>query len=268
VAASEANEERYSSPHYLATYLQAEWGDILYPPDNPALGSSVLWQDNSAAGGPGYFYVTAASLAHSWAAEKGIECRRICDIGGGTGRMCYELAQRFDEPRELVLVEPSTQFSTWARQLLLGDPEFDRWIPVPDGFESPSYMQVPATNLPEPIPDVIIYKVAAEDTPRPAGFFDMITCLNVIDRVAHPREMINTLGALLRTGGLLVLADPLHFEDQFTERSAWVQDLKELFDPERWRIDGREADVKYTFLHYRRRLNCYLSQVVGAEKLK
>ena len=266
MAASEANEERYSSPHYIATYLHAEWGDILYPPDHPALGSSVLWQNNSAAGGPGHFYTTSASLAHSWAAEKSIECARICDIGGGTGRMCYELARRFTGLRELVLVEPSAQFCTWSRRLLLGDPKFDGWIPVPDGFESPSYIQVPA-NLPLTVADVVIYNVRAEDTPRPAGYFDMITCLNVIDRVSHPVQMVKTIGAMLRPGGLLVLASPLHFEEQFTERSAWVQDLKELFDPERWRIDEREADVRYTFLHYRRRLNCYLSQVVAAEKI-
>ena len=79
-------------------------------------------------------------------------------------------------------------------------------------------MQVPVTNLPQAIPGAVIYNVRAEDTPRPAGYFDMITCLNVIDRVSAPVQMIETIGAMLRPGGLLVLASPLHFEEQFTER--------------------------------------------------
>lgn len=264
--ASETNEERYSTPDYIATYLLAEWGDLLYPRDNPILNSSVLWQNNPAAGGPGYFYTTTASLVRKWASDINIDCRRICDIGGATGRMCFELAEQFTEAHELVLVEPSAQFCIWSRRLLLGDTNFDGWIPVPDGLESPSYLKVPPASLPKAVPDVHIYNVSAEDTPRPAGYFDIVTCLNVIDRVSDPTQMISTIGAMLRPGGLLVLASPLHFEESFTGRSAWVQDLKELFNQECWRVAEREADIKYTFLHYRRRLNCYLSQVIGAEK--
>jgi 2-polyprenyl-3-methyl-5-hydroxy-6-metoxy-1,4-benzoquinol methylase len=267
MATSEANEERYSSPEYIATYLNAEWGDLLYPTDHSVLKSSVLWEGNSAAGGAGYFYRTTASLAHAWASEKRMERMRICDVGGGTGRMCFELAHQFPEAQELMLVEPSAQFCTWSRRLLLGDAEFDGWIPVPEGLEAPRYLQVRTADMPPIVSSVNIFNVLAEDTPRPAEYFDMITCLNVVDRVSDPRGMIETLGALLRPGGLLVLASPLHFEETFTERSAWVQDLKELLDQKDWRIDEREADVRYTFLHYRRRLNCYLSQVVGAEKI-
>jgi len=267
MAVSEANEQRYSSPEYAATNLYAEWGDMLYPPDHP-LRTSPLVIKSDPADGPGCFYVAIAQLARTWAADGKIECRRVCDIGGGTGRMCFELAQQFGEARELVLVEPSEQFCIWSQRLLLGDPEFDGWIPVPDELESPGYLQVSVTNIPQPVPRVTIYNVSAEETPRPEGYFDMVTCLNVIDRVSEPIQMINTLGAMLRPGGLLVLVSPLHFEEEFTDRRKWVRDLKELLDEKTWRIEHREADVKHSVLHYRRRLNCYLSQVVGAEKIQ
>jgi 2-polyprenyl-3-methyl-5-hydroxy-6-metoxy-1,4-benzoquinol methylase len=268
MAASEANKQRYSSPEYAATNLLAEWGDVLYPADHPLMISPLLRDIGAADSGPGRFYTSIAQLAHTWASNMKIECTRICDIGGGTGRMCSELARQFHEARELVLVEPSEQFCMWARRLLLGDSEFDGWIPVPDGIQSPGYLEIPFARLPPPVPNVTIYNALAEDVPRPSGYFDLVTCLNVVDRVADPIRMINVIGALLRPGGLLVLVDPLHFEEEFTERSKWVRDLRELLGDKRWRIAGREADVKHAILHYNRRLNCYMSQVVGAERVE
>jgi hypothetical protein len=56
----------------------------------------------------------------------------------------------------------------------------------------------------------------------------------------------------------------LDFEEQFTSRSRWLGDLRELLDPASWDIGLREVDVRYEFLYYRRRMSLYLSQVVGA----
>ncbi len=39
--------------------------------------------------------------------------------------------------------------------------------------------------------------------------FDLITCLNVLDRTAEPQQLLRVLGAHLKPGGLLVLAVPL-----------------------------------------------------------
>lgn len=180
--------------------------------------------------------------------------------------MCLELAREFPGAQEAMLVEPLARFCVWSRRFLLGDATLDRWIPVPADLESPGYMRVQASNLP-PVTRTSVSTTAPRRTYHgPPGYFDLITCLNVVRRVPDPVGMVRTLGQLLRPGGFFVLASPLHFEESFTERQAWFTDLKQLFSSDTWCDDLYEADVKYTFLHYRRRLNCYLTHVIGAQK--
>jgi SAM-dependent methyltransferase len=268
MGAVSVNADRYASVEYQGIYLRNEWGDVLFPDGaQVSVAAEPLKADELIGDGrPGRFYQRTAAIAATWAAGLGITARRVCDVGGSTGRLLHELAGRLPDAEELVLAEPSAAFCTWARRLLLGE-AFDRWVPVPGPILAPDHRRVEPACLPEPISRALIYQVTAADIPRPEGYFDVVTCTNVLDRVDDPAAFAGELARLVRPGGLLVIASPLHFDEHYTSRDRWIGDVREVLDPGYWRVDDREVDVRYELWQARRRIISYLSQVVGAVRL-
>lgn len=58
--------------------------------------------------------------------------------------------------------------------------------------------------------------------PLPAGPFDVVSCLNVLDRTARPRTLLHRLGEVLAPGGALVLALPLPYDPLVYDGGATV----------------------------------------------
>jgi SAM-dependent methyltransferase len=240
------NAERYASLEYQGIYLRNEWGDVLFPDLRPdgaqaeAEAEPLKPDELIGDGRPGRFYQRTAAITAT---------------------------RRLPDAEELVLAEPSGAFCTWARRLLLGE-DFDRWVPVPGPILRADHRRVEPTCLPNPIPQALVYQVTASDIPRPEGYFDVVTCANVLDRVDDPAAFAGELTRLLRPGGLLVIASPLHFDEHYTSRDRWIGDVREVLDPVYWRVDDREVDVRYEVWQARRRIISYLSQVVGAVRLR
>jgi SAM-dependent methyltransferase len=263
------NADRYASLEYQGIYLRNEWGDVLFPdlrPEGthaPAEMERLAPDELIGDGRPGHFYRRTAAITAAWAGGLGITVRRVCDVGGSTGRLLHELAGRLPDAEELVLAEPSAAFCTWARRLLLGE-DFDRWVPMPGPILRADHRRVEASCLPKPLRQAFIYQVTAPDVPRPAGYFDVVTCTNVLDRVDDPAALASELKHLVRPGGLLVISSPMHFDEHYTSRDRWIGDVHEVLDPACWRVDNREVDVRYEFWQARRRIISYLSQVLGA----
>ena len=269
MGAISVNADRYASLEYQGIYLRNEWGDVLFPDAFPggrpaAAASQPLAPDELIGDGrPGHFYRRAAAVTAAWAASLEIAARRVCDVGGSTGRLVHELATALPDAEELVLAEPSAVFCTWARRLLLGE-EFDRWVPMPGPILRPDHRRVEPACLPKPVPQACVHQVTAQDVPRPEGYFDVVTCTNVLDRVDEPKRLADELRYLVRPGGLLVISSPMHFDEHYTRRDRWIGDVREVLDPACWRLDDREVDVRYELWQARRRIISYLSQVIGA----
>lgn len=253
---ADASVDRYSSVAFSSRYLDAEWTDLLFP----GRLAGRLFADQGF--GPGRFYLEVAELTRDWAKATGCEVSRVCDVGGATGRMSLELTRRFPALADQVMVEPSGELCRWARRLLL-QAAFDGWIPLPGDCGQPEYVRLDPDWMPEAVA-VSIHRVTAARVPRPAGYFDLITCLNVADRVPNPAALVRALRRLLRPSGLLVLASAHHYEETFTPRERWVEDLGELLDPAEWDVADRIRDVGYGFLRYSRGGVWYSSQVAGA----
>lgn len=113
-----------------------------------------------------------------------------------------------------------------------------------------------------------IYQGFAEEVPRPAGYFDLMTCLNVIDRHNNPSALVKTLYDLLNLNGILVLSSPMEFKEAFTpDKERWVRDLNVLFSNSEW-FSINEDNIPYQIRLSRRELVCYNSQVVIKQKKK
>src|SRR5262249_58410766 len=109
-----------------------------------------------------------------------------------------------------VRAERWAAFCTWARRLLRGK-DFARWVPMPGPILRADHRRVEPACLPKPIPQAVIYQVTASDVPRPEGYFDVVTCTNVLDPVDDPRAPAGEPRALLRPGGPPVLSSPHPF---------------------------------------------------------
>jgi SAM-dependent methyltransferase len=260
---------RFADPEFVATYLHAEWGDVLFPGAGQSTVSLHSETLEGCDGQPGRFYRQAALVVKQWAADLDLLPGRICDVGGGTGRTIFEMARQFPSATELVLAEPSGPFCGWARQLLQHDKEGwqvlphaspDGWIPVPAAPGRPAWRK--AVVWPPPVDGLQICQVPAAGVPRPPGYFDLVTCLNVADRVADPRQLIRGTLALVRPGGLAVLACPFDWQERFTPRSEWFTDWREVL-PAGSAPAGRVVDLRYEFLRQDRRLVAYLTQMIG-----
>lgn len=252
--------ENYSSQAFLGSYLHTDWGDVVRTEADP--GATLARAEPSIAGN--FARATADLLTRWW--QPAEPPARICDVGGGTGRFLYEMAKRGFGDEERVLSEPADMFSVWARRLLCGEP-FDGWFPTPPrDSERPEFRRVDTADLPKPDERVIVFPVPAEQVPRPPGHFDLVSVLNVVDRVPDPRQVVSAAAHLLRPGGLLLISSPLAFAPEYTDAEHWVSDLHELVPADEWSIVGEHDGVPYEFLYYDRNSTRYYSQVIAATK--
>lgn len=261
MSVAEASMERYSNPMRVGAYMEAEWGDkISAHVQTPATPEKLFGPCISS------FYRDVAEYAREILA--GTEITTACDIGCATGRLLYELLHLFPGLTDVVGVEPSPIFTDYARKFLLRqrDTQSD-WIPLPGSPIKPTYVKLTqafydSVAVAEDATQALnIYTGMGENTPRPANYFDVLFCLNVVDRHPNPRALVERLGQLLREGGLLFLASPMEWDKRFTPREFWVDDLSLLFAADGWeRIDMR--DIAYPFRHTPRYKTDYVSQVL------
>ena len=248
-------------------YLEAGWSDfLLLPPDCNAASHG----DASAALLHEFvkpvFFQKVASLARTWANTIYLDVTSVCDVGAGTGRAIFELERQFRRLNRLVLLEPSLIFSEWA-ELLLASNE-----PLPDMplvTSAGGLKMVSPHHRPPPIPRasdrINVLNRRLEDC-RDLGGFDLVTCLNVIDRHKRPQDVVSRIAEMMNPGGFLVLSSPFDFSESSTpDVECWIEDLNTLFD-DSWEIVGKD-ELFYEFRPFNRKWTRYSSQVVASKLL-
>ena len=62
----------------------------------------------------------------------------------------------------------------------------------------------------------------ASDLDAQLGAFDVVLLANVIDRLREPRRCLRRLGALVASGGQLIITSPYSWLEEFTPRENWL----------------------------------------------
>ena len=258
-------DEDYATPVRLAIYLEIGWSDFLFDaPKGKANDNGMPYPNPLRDVVSPQFPRAVAALARSWAEGIALDAQNICDVGGATGRTVFELERQFPESERLVLVEPSKRFCEWALRLLSSDcplPEF----PIVDRVDAPRW--VSARSRPPPLARAAERLTVVNETLegyRPSQGFDLITCLNVVDRHPCPSALVNSIGRLMNDGGLLVLSCPFDFDEISTpDPEAWLDDLNVLFaGSSDWTHVG-EDEVCYEFRSHNRSWTRFSAQLVG-----
>lgn len=256
--------DSYATTDRLAIYLEIGWSDYLIEPKATSATAEHLPYPNPLEDYVlPHFPIRVAKLARSWADQQGSTIKSYCDVGGATGRTVFEINGNFSGLERLALIEPSRTFCTWAERLLkTGDelPEF------PAMLRAGRPALIKAHNRPPPLPDanarLSIVNTTLERY-QPSAKFDLVTCLNVVDRHPYPRTLIGSLANILADDGLLVISCPFDFRVETTpDRGDWIDDLKDLFGRSgSWTCVGEEQ-IYYEFRSSNRKWTRFASQIV------
>lgn len=255
----------YATVERLAIYLEIGWSDYLHGATRPAAQAARKAYPNPFRDlVPPDFYGQVGELTQRWADFEAHSVKRYCDVGGATGRMVHEIERRSTDIETLTLVEPSMRFCEWAARLL-GDDNPLPEVPVVGSTGRPQ--RATARSRPSPLRDaehrLAIFNGTLEDF-RPANRFDLVTCLNVVDRHFAPAALTRELERIMNPDGLLVMSSPFDFAvDTTPDRAAWIDDLNVLFEQsDSWRHVGEDT-IYYEYRSFNRCWVRFAAQVVA-----
>jgi len=75
--------------------------------------------------------------------------------------------------------------------------------------------------------------------------FDVVSCINVIDRVANPSLLVEKIFRLTKPRGVILLVDPYDWEFSPTPKKLHVSDMKDLLPPSQWSIEKEMRDIQF-----------------------
>jgi len=148
---------------------------------------------------------------------------RALDLGCATGRSSFELAKDFAHVDAIDfsarLIEPPTRLKDQGSQRYVVHDEGDlvtyKDIKLSDfdGYEAVkdrvNFMQGDACNLPTKFDD-----------------YDLVFAGNLIDRLYDPAEFLALIKGRIRDGGMLALASPYTWLEEFTPKDKWLGGYK------------------------------------------
>lgn len=94
----------------------------------------------------------------------------------------------------------------------------------------------------------------------PDGAFQVVSAINLICRVRHPRQCLRQLARLLAPGGQLLIASPFSWLEAYSSPSEWLteKDLCSLLHPH-FRL-ARHGDVPLVIREHRRKYELVISK--------
>ena len=206
----------------------------------------------------------------------GRKTKRALDIGCAAGRTSFELAKHFDHVDgldfsvRLIEAPSSLQKSGIQRYVAIdeGDLNLYREINLADfaGYEEVkdkiAFMQGDACNLVEKFDN-----------------YDLVFAGNLIDRLYDPQKFLNLIKGRINAGGLLVLASPYTWSEEYTPRDKWLggfkaqtgesyttlEGIENVLQPE-FKLIGTPVDIPFVFRETARKFQYDVSELTVWEK--
>ncbi len=194
---------------------------------------------------------------------------RALDLGCATGRASFELARRFDD---VTGIDFSARFINAGVKL---QEQGSLRYTFPDEGDLVFYRERTLAEL--GLADVAgkVHFWQGDACNLKAGFtgYDLILAANLIDRLYSPRKFLSQIHERLQPGGLLVLASPYTWLEEYTKRADWIggfkrdgesvttlDGLREILTPRFDLVEGPQ-DVPFVIRETRRKFQHTLSEV-------
>mmetsp|Transcript_2671 Transcript_2671/g.6427 ORF Transcript_2671/g.6427 Transcript_2671/m.6427 type:complete len:762 (+) Transcript_2671:171-2456(+) len=167
---------------------------------------------------------------------------KACDLGCATGRLTFELCRKFEKCigldfsarfiRKAVALQTEGKVSYLMSEE--GDIVSSHTILVddlgPHARDRASFYQADACNL----------------DPRYSDF-DVLIGINLIDRLSHPAKFLATAAARVKKGGLLFIASPYTWLEEYTPKERWLGGYVDAAGKEVSTLDGLKAHLEPHF---------------------
>lgn len=203
--------------------------------------------------------------------ESGMKFARSLDLGSSVGRFAFELA-RFSG----LVVGIDLDFEKVSaaerirreRKLVFERREHGKTFRHVEGaFDSPQ--------------NVLFLVGDALDPPFPAGSFDLVGALNLLDNVGVPLMLLGQMDALLRDGGIAILGTPYEWRTEIADPAEWLETetvdapsfLRRILEGEelvhtglRLIVEREYSEVPWMLRGHARRWTLFLSHMIKARK--
>lgn len=208
-------------------------------------------------------------------AMKDRPCRRALDLGCAVGRVAFELARRFDRVTGL---DFSARFIRIAVQLQeKGVAHYE----LPEEGELFSYHEARLSdfNLEEVKDRVEFFQADAVNLKPLYSGYDLVFAGNLIDRLYAPGKFLSGVHERLQIGGLLVIASPYTWLEEFTTRDQWIGGFRRDGEPygtlegmhdllrEHFRLVADPLDVEFVLRETRRKFQHSVAQLTIWERV-
>ncbi len=144
--------------------------------------------------------------------------RNALDLGCAVGRSTFELASHFDQ---VTGIDYSTRFIDIANRI-----KKNGWacyqLPEEGVLISDHEISLSDHDLAETAHKVSFFQGDTLNLEPRFCDYDLILAANLIDRLSEPRKFLAHIHKRLLVGGLLVIASPYNWLDQFTPRKQWL----------------------------------------------
>lgn len=140
---------------------------------------------------------------------------RALEIGCAVGRAAFELSRSC---QEVVAFDRSSAFIAAARRL-----QRESELPFAFAVEGDIKDHAVARIPPGSRPTNIRFEVGdALNLPKDLGTFDVVLAANLLDRLPKPASFLQSLAALTRPSGKLILTSPYTWLEAYTPRAEWL----------------------------------------------
>ena len=148
--------------------------------------------------------------------------KKALDIGCSVGRIAFELARDFESVTGL---DFSARFINLAHRL---QTEGKLRYTIIDEGELVSYREQTLEELGLLENGTANYLYAGRCMQPKAQFtgYDLVIAANLIDSLYAPRKFLRNLHERVNTGGIVVLASPYTWLEEFTEKNEWLGGFK------------------------------------------
>lgn len=145
---------------------------------------------------------------------------RALDLGCAVGRSTFELARNCSE---VLGIDYSHRFIEVARHL-------QQHGNMPYAYTEEGHLATPATAVVPAGIDrhrITFEQGDAQDLRPDLGSFDVVLLANLVDRLREPRRCLDSLFALVRSGGQLIVTTPCTWLEDYTPRAEWLGGFEE-----------------------------------------
>ena len=241
------------------TYLDFHYGEFVDAPRPPAPFSAAV---NDS------YWEKIVGMARP---ESGMRYGRSLDLGCSVGRFAFELA-RFSDL--VVGIDSDFEKVSVAAKIRRG-----RKLVFERRERGTAFRGVEGAFDP---PENVLFLVGdALDPPFPAGSFDLVGALNLLDNVVVPLMLLGQMDALVHDGGTVLLGTPYEWRTEIADPAEWLEAetvdapsfLRRILEGKelaltgfRFTVEEEHTEVPWILRGHARRWTLFLSHMIKARK--